>query len=306
MAKALEWLKLNHIDYADLNISRENLETYPISGIPIVIDYKTNEEQGNKIPLVMSKFDTETEEGTTEGLCLFTIHGLTGEEYSTLSIAGLKICALEHLDKDGVSLGFRHAVHPKSMYNNPQAYPQMFPWLFPHGLGGIGQPHFKYIFSVKVHKKWLLMYHDKRFQRDLYFPMIAFNHEQMKDSSTGSFLLTKQKNFPSVAKQLLSLKPAFLESVSKRMANGEYVKPVTDEERKCFSILDNLDVIGGSVKGSITSKKQMRNEIWSLIAFKGAPSWFITFSPADNKHPICLYYADKDIHFKHDLRSLTE
>ena len=24
----------------------------------------------------------------------------------------------------------------------------------------------------------------------------------------------------------------------------------------------------------------------------GAPSWFITFAPADNKHPICLYYAD--------------
>jgi Helitron helicase-like domain at N-terminus len=24
----------------------------------------------------------------------------------------------------------------------------------------------------------------------------------------------------------------------------------------------------------------------------GAPSWFITFSPADNRHPICLYFAD--------------
>jgi len=45
----------------------------------------------------------------------------------------------------------------------------------------------------------------------------------------------------------------------------------------------------------------MRNEIWSLLTFKGAPSWFITFSPADNKHPICLYYADKDIYFKPEL-----
>jgi hypothetical protein len=85
--------------------------------------------------------------------------------------------------------------------------------------------------------------------------MIAFNHEQVKDSSTGSFLLTKRKIFRSVAKQLLSLKPGILEAISKRMASGEYVKPITDEEKKCFSVLDNLDVIGGSVKGSITSKK---------------------------------------------------
>jgi hypothetical protein len=36
----------------------------------------------------------------------------------------------------------------------------------------------------------------------------------------------------------------------------------------------------------------MQNEIWSLISYFGAPSWFITFSPADNKHSICLYYAN--------------
>ena len=307
VAKALEWLKLNHVDYADLNISKKNLDTYPISGMPVAIDYRqTNSEEGNKIPTAMSKFDTEIEEGTSEGPCPFTVHGLTGEEYSALSIAGLKLRALEHLDKNGISVGFRHEEKPESMYNNPQVYPQMFPWLFPYGLGGISQPHLKFALSSKAHKKWLLMYHDKRFQKDLYFPMIAFNHEQMKSSSTRSFLLTKRRNFPSVAKQLLSLKPGVLEAISKRMASGEHVKPVTEDEKKCFAILDNIDLIGGSVKGSITSKKHMRNEIWSLVVFKGAPSWFITFSPADSKHPICLYYADKDIHFTHKLRSVTE
>jgi hypothetical protein len=307
VAKALEWLKLNHVDYADLNISKKNLDTYPISGMPVAIDYRqSNSEEGNKIPTAMSKFDTEIEEGTSEGPCPFTVHGLTGEEYSALSIAGLKIKALEHLDKNGITVGFRHEEKPESMYNNPQVYPQMFPWLFPYGLGGIGQPHLKFALSAKAHKRWLLMYHDKRFQTDLYFPMIAFNHEQMKSSSTRSFLLTKRRNFPSVAKQLLSLKPGVLEAISKRMASGEHVKPVTEDEKNCFAILDNIDIIGGSVKGSITSKKHMRNEIWSLVAFKGAPSWFITFSPADSKHPICLYYADKDIRFTHKLRSATE
>lgn len=46
----------------------------------------------------------------------------------------------------------------------------------------------------------------------------------------------------------------------------------------------------------------MRNEIWSLTAFQGAPSWYITLSPADNKHPICLYFADTKTTLSPDLR----
>ena len=29
-----------------------------------------------------------------------------------------------------------------------------------------------------------------------------------------------------------------------------------------------------------------------MMTYLGAPSWYITLSPADNKHPICLYFAD--------------
>src|SRR6267378_1347955 len=53
----------------------------------------------------------------------------------------------------------------------------MFPWLFPYGYGGIGQKHHFGTISETTHKHNLLMYHDKHFQTDFYFPMIAFNHE---------------------------------------------------------------------------------------------------------------------------------
>ena len=46
----------------------------------------------------------------------------------------------------------------------------------------------------------------------------------------------------------------------------------------------------------------MQNEIWSLISYFGAPSWFLTLSPADNKHPICLYLADKSVEFNPEVR----
>src|SRR6202790_2418332 len=60
------------------------------------------------------------------------------------------------------------------------------------------------------------------------------------------------------------------------------------------------------LKVLLLAKKYMRNEIWSLISFQGAPSWYITLSPADNKHPISLYYADSKEEFKPILQSKSE
>jgi len=39
VARALEWLKLNHADYKDLQISYDNLATYPEDSLPISIEY---------------------------------------------------------------------------------------------------------------------------------------------------------------------------------------------------------------------------------------------------------------------------
>ena len=306
VASALEWLKLNHIDYSDLEISEENLQSYPLEGVPVVVDYKRTSTDSNKLSSAMSLHDNEDEEGTIEGLCPFTVHGLTGTEFETFSMQALKAKALQHLDSEGKTLAIGHSDSPESLYDNPQAYPQMFPWLFPYGLGGIGQARHKGKFSEMLHKRHLLMYHDKRFQTDIYFPIIAFNHDQMKSGITGSFLLTKRQNFTEISQRLMNINSSVLKHISQQMAAGENVKPQSDEEKLCFSLIDDLDHVGGHVKGSLTSKKYMRNEIWSLISFMGAPSWFITFSPVDSRHPIALYYADKGIYFKPEIRCSDE
>ena len=46
-----------------------------------------------------------------------------------------------------------------------------------------------------AHKQHLLMYYDKRFQLDPHFPLIAFNHEQIKESTTAGYLLAEKSNF---------------------------------------------------------------------------------------------------------------
>jgi len=55
--EALEWLKLNHQDYEDLEISQDNLASYPLVGVPVAVDFKKMSEDSNRIPTMMSSHD---------------------------------------------------------------------------------------------------------------------------------------------------------------------------------------------------------------------------------------------------------
>jgi hypothetical protein len=88
---ALEWLKLNHTDYKDLQISLENLNNYPLVGVPVNIEYsKLDPDCRNKIAAAMSVYNNEIKDGTTDGPCSFTVHGLTGPEFESMSMDRLK------------------------------------------------------------------------------------------------------------------------------------------------------------------------------------------------------------------------
>ena len=300
VANALNWLRLNHSDYADIKISKKNLDEYPEHEIPVSIEYIQSET--NKVPEGTSIFDTEPDDGTDSGECSFTVHGLTGDMLDTMTTNTIKAMALRHLNNEGKILSIGHSKDFESMWNNPQLYPQMFPWLFPYGMGGIGATNL----SDNEHKKCLFMYHDKRFQTDINFPFVAFSHSQMKQTSTQSFLLVDQARFENITQRLLNLNQNVLADITEKLSNGEHLVPESDSEKACFQVLHDLDHVAGKVKGSTTSKKYMRNEIWSLIAFSGAPSWYITLSPADIQHPICIYYADNKEEFKPDLLPYNE
>ncbi|PPQ65718.1 hypothetical protein CVT26_000335 [Gymnopilus dilepis] len=258
VGRALSWLKLNHVDYHDIEISSENLKDYPEYGVPFLMEYHRKSGDTNKDPLTMSLHDDEDEEGTSEGPCPFIVHGLTGTEYSTMSTQAMKTMALRHLQAGDVSLAF----------------------------------------PIRIWGYWPMPLEGKM---DVHFPIVAFNHEQMKSSIDGSFLAAKRADFPDIAERLSQLNPNVLVDIAGRMLSGEIVKPSTDAERLCFKLLGDIDHVGGHVQGSLTTKKQRRNELWSLMASKGAPMWFITFSPADVKHPLCLYYAGKQVDFQPEV-----
>ncbi|KAF7967866.1 hypothetical protein HWV62_32838 [Athelia sp. TMB] len=300
VAAALEWLKLNHDDYAELIISYSNLDQYTDFGSPVTVAYRKTSDPSE--PASEPSDHNNEEIGTSDGRCSLVVHGLVGGDFGNKSWDQMVAVAVEHLAGGGASMAVSHMEAPQSIYHNPALYPQMFPWLFPYGKGGLDQEeHFNMIASG-THKRWMLMYWDKRFQIDPEFPIVAHNHEQIKASVKGGYLMVKKKDVDHISERLLNVDLGVLRDLAKRLSRGERVTDKTREQVKCFRIINDLDLVGAHVQGSRTCKKYMRNEIWSMIEYEGAPSWFITFAPADVKSPICLYYADSNLEFKPEIK----
>ena len=298
---ALSWLKLNHSGYQDLSISLENLSQYREDQPPVVVEWRWS-ANGTVRPEGLSKHSQETreEEGVVEGKCPFIVHGLTSDRISGKTTEQLKSLALNHMQNNGFALGIGHAAEPESIFNNPDLYPLAFPWLFPYGLGGIKNDRQVRV-SESARIRHLLMYHDKRFQLDPTFILMAFNHQQIKSSTLGGHLLAKHNSFPQVVERLKQVDTDVMMILTERIKKDGFAHPENDEEAQCYRLLNDLDFVGSKVSGSVTQKKYMRNEIWSMISYLGAPTWFITFSPVDVKHPLCIYYASTDEVFEPDL-----
>ncbi|KZT08008.1 uncharacterized protein LAESUDRAFT_650295, partial [Laetiporus sulphureus 93-53] len=171
----------------------------------------------------------------------------------------------------------------------------MFPWLFPYGLGAPENPLVKTVIGRAAHIRQLLYYADRRFQTDYYFPFIVFNHQQIRESTRGGYLLTERNNFRHVADLVSSVKPDVLQGLVDRGKNGEVLRAENEDERHCFELISILDYVAGHVDGSSAKRKQQRSEIQSVIVALNVPLFFVTFSPVDINHPLCLYYCGQSI-----------
>ena len=130
VAATLEWLKLNHVDYADLDISYDNLSKYPEDQPPVVVNFTKTMAESNIDPEAAAVTGVEEEEGTEEGQCPFVVYGLTGtilEHLGKQHPHQIKLQAVEHFKSGGKVLGIGQAKHPKSLYNNPQLYISKIP-----------------------------------------------------------------------------------------------------------------------------------------------------------------------------------
>ncbi|KAJ3474720.1 hypothetical protein NLI96_g12297 [Meripilus lineatus] len=91
---ALNWLKLNHPGYEKVRIEPRNLDSYP-SDKPVV-DIRFIPQDARENPDNIAVFDPETEHGTEEGMCSFSVQGLSGAELANMTKTQRLLHALQH------------------------------------------------------------------------------------------------------------------------------------------------------------------------------------------------------------------
>lgn len=298
-SRALEWLLVNSDCYESVGFSHSNLLQYPEDQPFVGVVYRHQETTQSGANTACYNSDPVT--GSEKGQCAFIVHSVNGEELVNMPYEAKVAHAIRYFEDGGQALGFGHDSRPESIYHNPELYPGLFPWLYPFGKGGFGNSSIDTQLSHIGHVRANLLYHDRRFQTDRCFPFIVFNQRQIRSSAQGGYLLTQKGRFDEVAEKIVSLDRAALDSIIDRASVGEHVVPRTSAEKACFDLIGIVDRVAGHVAGSVTQKKYQRNEIRSLIYLKGAPFFFVTFAPADFKHPLCLYLCGESV----DLESLS-
>ncbi|KAL6304469.1 hypothetical protein BKA93DRAFT_732937 [Sparassis latifolia] len=131
---ALRWLRLNHCNYKDIQISHSNLASYSEEEPPVYIVHRPS--SGSTPAESVASNDNELERGVEDGECPFPMHAMTGTDLVSMSYEEKIATALSYFEGGGKVLAYGHERNPASMYHNPQLYPGMFPWLFPYGLRG--------------------------------------------------------------------------------------------------------------------------------------------------------------------------
>ena len=251
--RALQWLKSNHCDYRDLEISLENLNSYSSSEPPVAWFHQVSD--GEAPQEATSITGDNGGPGIEHGPCSLSIHGITADSISDLSHDQRVAIAIKHLKSGGKVLGYGHAEKPQSIFHNPQLFPGMFPWLFPYGRGGFENSTIVHSVQKKTHVRYLLDYYDRRFQTDEYFCFVAFNQEQITRSSDGGYVLVEKRKVPDVASKILDLDMNVLTTLINRGRMNGFIKPETEEERRCYQVLSLIDHVAGHVPASATQKR---------------------------------------------------
>ncbi|KAI0337024.1 hypothetical protein BDW22DRAFT_1340607, partial [Trametopsis cervina] len=124
---ALQWLRLNHSDYADIELSQSNLSEYSEDEPPVIVDYHPASGMTDSESTAVNNHSNE--EATDDGQSSFVVHGLTGDQLSAMwkdDPQSIRLKAMKYFAQGGKSLGIGKSDQLESLWNNPQLYPSMF------------------------------------------------------------------------------------------------------------------------------------------------------------------------------------
>ena len=224
--------------------------------------------------------------------------GYTDGDDTPASYRAMKILALGHCLQGKPFLVSGKGDRPVPDFCNPAIMTWLFPHLDPWGIGGFYHPCRIIKISMEEQVSHLLMIDNSPFERDSEFAFVFYNIIRKAAVAKSLRFTVPFKTHKRIIADLLRVDPVVLAHLSKECTRDALYKPANEEERLAFKLLAILGTIARHIPGSDGYKLNMRNEIRSLIYYRGTPTLFITLNPSDVDNPIVRLYSGEDVNLE--------
>ncbi|KAJ7157047.1 hypothetical protein C8R43DRAFT_1087285 [Mycena crocata] len=188
--------------------------------------------------------------------------GFTLGDHSPSSYRDMKYAALERCLSGKPFLGYRRGSRLIPDFDNPYLLSLAFPEEDPWGIGGFNHPLRISRLSDQMQLAHMLTMHGGRFQRHPEFGFFYYNVMRKQ--------LAKKNTYKGVIDRMLELD----------LTRDVLYVPVNDEEKRMMTLM------------AAGHKVMLRNQIRSMINYRGAPTLFITLNPSDIDNPIDIKLED--------------
>lgn len=293
--QALVWLKENNPLYKDVCIDHDTLDTYEhefVAPVHIIVRDAEEDDNANGSTNGPSQTHCQLPEGIELAFDSAIVSDLQGREVTPHMMS---MHALQHLKSGGGFVQIPHDSDPTNTYDDHDAFPAMFPTLFPYGVYGFEKPEQPIKMTMALHAKHLLALADTRFQEHTTFQFMVYNILQRREVNKSARFKINKKHVDSFAKDINAISPATIAAMVKRAEDGGYIQATTPEEKVVMSLMDKVKKINCTVDGTAASKVAMRNKIRAMMMQLGMPSFYITINPADVYSPILKFMSGEDI-----------
>jgi len=193
---------------------------------------------------------------------------------------------------------------------DPEVWAGGFPTLFPYGIGTPFDPGLDGAVAVRRYARHTLRLKSDIFRRHPAYAFFMFDWLQILDACREARLVIRRPA-AAVVDQLASITAddvrralsldhtplveatgaAAVAGQPSQDAEAAAVAAVASSVDKVKLLRKEMFALGGNVRGSHFERRTYRNELLSLHMFLGNPTFFITVSPCDVRHPLVCFLA---------------
>lgn len=297
---ALVWLQKHNPWYADVQLDEVSMQQYPEDGVPdclltdlILNDFDNADAVWNQQHAGFAEHPTDY---ATEDIPVIESLGLIDAEQAEVSARQKQTSALRQLllsnqlasstnltddaapSATSIDVGAGAAL---SEYSNPTLFCQMFPTLYPYGLGGFELKTRSSAISFQAQAKWSLRQACPSFRKHKSFVFICLNIIQRRLCHISTSYRTKSADFPALSARIQKIlaDPDLAMSTAKHLEDERPVTTMSAGQKEVMDVLKALQTCSQKLPGSDAAKKKARSEIRAYMGYFGVPSIFLTLNP---------------------------